>query len=157
MNTSDVAASCNAIHEAPPKSFGSRSSGLSYSGGIHRHETLKDFARWIADELKQREGTYDFVAVTGQSGMSVAFAALMLRDFPLIVVRKGESTHGEMIEGRAETMGRYIVVDDFICSGQTMRNINRELKKWAKRDGSAPPEHVGSLLYRDKRYDDRTY
>lgn len=147
VKASDVAAS----------SHGSLRSADSYSGAIHRAATLRDYAERTAEELRARRGEYDFVAVTGQSGMSVAFAALMFYDFPLVVVRKGERTHGTMIEGDAERVGRYIVVDDFISSGSTLRRINKELCEWAVARGHATPEHVGSWLYTRSRFDKQVY
>jgi phosphoribosylpyrophosphate synthetase len=139
------------------KHHGRISAREGYSGSVHRAPNLREHATYVAHVLEKRRNDYDFVACTGQSGMSVAFAALMLYEFPLVVVRKGERTHGNMIEGDAERIGRYIVVDDFISSGATMRRINRELRKWADDHDYAAPTHVGSVLYVRKRFDKSTY
>jgi orotate phosphoribosyltransferase len=97
------------------------------------------------------------IAVTGKSGLSFAFATLMLIDFPLIVVRKdGESSHGEKIEGtRNVDVTRYLILDDFVASGDTVRNIVKDIEihfkrheEWCK--GMADikrPECVGVIEY----------
>lgn len=67
----------------------------------------------------------DAVAVTGKSGLSLAFATLMLIDFPLIVVRKrGENSHGNPIEGTPSVdVRKYIILDDFVSSGSTIKTM----------------------------------
>ena len=154
IEASDVAA-CVA-HE-PAKCHGTIRSCYGYSGNIHRAPSLRSHVRYVARELEKRRDSYDFVACTGQSGMSVSFAALMWYEFPLVVVRKGERTHGNMIEGDAERIGRYIVVDDFVASGDTMRRINRELCEWARERGYIEPTHVGSVLYTHREFDATSY
>lgn len=65
------------------------------------------------------------IAVTGKSGLSLAFATLSHIDFPLIAVRKGgESSHGHNVEGTEYVeVTRYLILDDFVFSGETVRNI----------------------------------
>lgn len=96
----------------------------------------------------------DAVVVTGKSGMSLAFATLMLIDFPLVVVRKrGENSHGNNIEGpRTINVRRYIVLDDFISSGATVRTIVQDINDLATALFETAPECVGVLQYmRDNR------
>lgn len=129
-------------HYEEPGAYGN----TPYSRGLYDGQRLRGFASWVVDNL-DHFGPFDFVAVTGKSGMSVAFAALMLRQFDLITVRKGESTHGVMVEGVTERFGRYIVVDDFVASGATLERIDRELTKAADRARTQRPEMVGVLAY----------
>ncbi len=65
------------------------------------------------------------IAVTGKSGLSLAFATLSHIDFPLIAVRKGgESSHGYNVEGTENVdVSRYLILDDLVASGETVRNI----------------------------------
>lgn len=78
----------------------------------------------ILPEMMDRLGA-DAVAVTGKSGLSLAFATLMLIDFPLIVVRKrGENSHGNPIEGaHSVDVRKYIILDDFVSSGSTIKTM----------------------------------
>lgn len=99
----------------------------------------------------------DAVVVTGKSGMSLAFATLMLIDFPLVVVRKrGENSHGNNIEGTGTiNVRRYIVLDDFISSGATVRTIVQDINDLATALSETAPECVGVLQYmRDNRRTD---
>ena len=98
-------------------------------------ETVNRLSRAIPyymDALKA-----DAIAVTGKSGISVAFAALMEVNFPLIVVRKrGETTHGSPIEGSGDVdVRRYLVLDDFVSSGNTVVEIVSRLDEYADLQG----------------------
>lgn len=99
------------------------------SGGYSRHQytaaALRSVAKTVAaaiPELLERFNA-DAVVVTGKSGHSVAFAALMLVDFPLCVVRKeSDQSHGRSVEGPdGLQVRRYIILDDFVASGTTVR------------------------------------
>lgn len=78
----------------------------------------------LLPEVMRRLGA-DAVAVTGKSGLSLAFATLMLIDFPLIVVRKrGENSHGNPIEGTPGVdVRKYLILDDFVSSGGTIETM----------------------------------
>ena len=78
----------------------------------------------VLPEMMDRLGA-DAVAVTGKSGLSLAFATLMLIDFPLIVVRKrGENSHGNPIEGtQSVNVRKYIILDDFVSLGTTIKTM----------------------------------
>lgn len=80
------------------------------------------------------------VAVTGKSGMSMAFATLMMYDFPLIVVRKPhELSHGSPIEGTIQTVVKYLILDDLVASGDTVRAIIERIAEYAEiRDETVP-------------------
>lgn len=123
-----------------------------YSGRIYDRAGLRKHAEFVKAELERLKGGFDFVAVTGKSGMAVAFAALAIgAEFDLVTVRKGEKAHGRDIEGRANGP-RYIVLDDLIDTGATIRRIHEQLTHETRFQGAAP-ELVGVLLYsRDGSY-----
>ena len=91
----------------------------------------------------------DSVVVSGKSGISMAFALQMVLDFNLVVVRKrGEGSHGEPVEGRSGAeMHRYIILDDFVATGSTVRRIRHDLEDYAGFVGQKPPQCVGVLTY----------
>lgn len=95
----------------------------------------------------------DAVCVTGKSGIALAFATLMLVDFPLVVVRKrGEKTHGSMIEGENGTsFTKYLILDDFIASGMTLDSIVDIIDQQAEVRNVATPKLVGVVLYSSSR------
>jgi len=72
---------------------------------------------------------FDSIAFTGVSGAALAFPLSVSLDKSLLCVRKrGESNHSPfVVEGYIDTMS-YIIVDDFVHSGATIRRIIREIK-----------------------------
>lgn len=113
---------------------------------------LRDKAHEVAailPEMMNRLGA-DAVAVTGKSGLSLAFATLMLIDFPLIVVRKrGENSHGNPIEGDPSVdVRKYIILDDFVSSGDTVKTMVGSIDEMVGSAINAKPLRcVGVLQY----------
>lgn len=114
--------------------------------------------RHIVDNLKaaipyyMKECEADAIVVTGKSGISVAFACMYaMTDFelPLIVVRKrGETTHGSPIEGNDKVdVQRYLILDDFVSSGTTVREIVARLDEVTLLRGEDRMACVGVLEY----------
>lgn len=70
------------------------------------------------------ETPFDAIAFTGISGAAIAFPLAAALNKPLICVRKkGVSTHSHReVEGYLDN-GSYIIVDDFIVSGDTVDRI----------------------------------
>ena len=126
-----------------------------YDGGYSRNQYDVNLLRARAKELAEylpkimRRVDADAVVVTGKSGLSLAFATLMLIDFPLIVVRKrGENSHGNPVEGKDYTeFSRYIVLDDFVSSGTTITNIMDSIGEYAEARNKNAPELVGIVEY----------
>lgn len=104
----------------------------------------------ILPEMMHKLGA-DAVAVTGKSGISLAFATLMLIDFPLIVVRKrGENSHGNPIEGtQGVDVRKYIILDDFVSSGATIQAIVSSIDEmWGSAMANVDPLRcMGVLQY----------
>lgn len=115
---------------------------------------VRKLARRVADSLPRMMAEFnaDTVVVTGKSGISIAYAALMLIDFPLVTVRKaGEKMQGggSRVEGRmGHECRRYIVLDDLVSTGSTVDNIHEALVRRCG-DSYKEPECVGVLVYGD--------
>lgn len=94
----------------------------------------------------------DVVVCRGLSGIIVATVVGAIYKIPFAVVRKDtESTHSSnSIEVHNESVAAYedyIIVDDFIASGTTLREIENAIKndnKW-----SIKGDCVGIVLYND--------
>ena len=96
------------------------------------------------------------VVVHGNSGVSCGFAALMLSDldFNIVLLRKAnDNSHGAPIEGpEGHQLGRYLILDDFIASGDTMNRIRDNIGRLSLQRGQygpskETPECVGVVLY----------
>jgi hypoxanthine phosphoribosyltransferase len=90
---------------------------------------------------------FDSIAFRGMSGAIVAPIIAMKLKKNLIMVRKnGEETHSlSKVEGFSRSK-RYIIVDDFIESGETAANIYFEVKDFAPK-----AECIGLLVVCDGR------
>lgn len=113
--------------------------------------------------LSSTNWDYSAIASSGLSGnlFSLPLADRLGKD--LIVVRKQqESNHGQVVEGSAPIQPglRYIIVDDFSSSGDTISWIKREVescysyKEWRdvgpwSEASWTPPTLIGVLLYAD--------
>lgn len=97
-----------------------------YSMG-YKPRLVRGFAKAIAASLPEHMRHYgaESIVVMGSSGVSAAFAALMLIDFPLFLVRKdNDNSHGSPIEGPTGLyLKDYLILDDFVDSGRTVRQI----------------------------------
>lgn len=123
----------------------------NYCAPQYNAEQFREIVRRVAGKLPAllHKHDIDAIVVSGKSGICVAFAVQMLIDIPLVVVRKrGENTHGTMIEGReGQLVGRYAILDDFVASGDTVRRIHADLCKDAESWGNTFPELVRVFEY----------
>lgn len=111
--------------------------------------TVKRIAAALPDLME--DAAADFIAVTGKSGIAVAFALhLLVPNLNIVVVRKGEFTHGAEIEGSTGNGTRYLFLDDLIDSGSTIRRVlatlNREGMECA---GAVVYAHGAGSSYRE--------
>ncbi len=109
-----------------------------------------DFTSKKIEEIR-RGNWFDAIAIRGMSGATVGFPVSVKTGIPVIIVRKGsESSHGYPVEApsmisRTRTV-RYIILDDFICSGDTVKQILNTIQKSIPR-GNIIPKCVGIVLY----------
>jgi adenine/guanine phosphoribosyltransferase-like PRPP-binding protein len=79
-------------------------------------------------DLRKISDTFDSIACGGASGMMVVPQIAELLNKNIVLVRKDEKCYSDMkVEGVAPF--RYVIVDDLICSGGTVRNIKNKIKK----------------------------
>lgn len=93
-----------------------------------------DHKKLIEDAAKKikKDKAITAIAVSGISGCTIGTLVSFLSKKPLIVVRKGEKRNSSFdVESvlEKEQKGSYIVVDDLISSGNTMRRIVEYIKK----------------------------
>ena len=98
----------------------------------------------------RRELGFDAIAFTGSSGAALAFPLSFQLQIPLIHVRKGSSHYyGGAIEGTVSSK-KYLIVDDFIESGSTIKRIIRKIKSVLKEQA----QPVGIYLYVNSNRED---
>jgi hypothetical protein len=117
----------------------------SYSGSMYDRTLLRARVKSLVQRLPEimARTNADSIFVTGKSGLGIAFPLLYKMDVKIVTVRKpGEESHGTMFEGidRFEPK-RYLFLDDFVSSGET---VERVLTSVYKREGKSEfPQMVG--------------
>jgi hypothetical protein len=88
--------------------------------------TAAHIKRWLAASGAK----VTHIVATGISGQSVAWPLSLALDLPVCIVRKhGEPSHmmyGGPVVGSGE-LGDYIIVDDLISTGETIRRVIQEI------------------------------
>ncbi len=109
------------------------------------------------DFLRPRADQFDAIAFCGMSGALVAPSVADALDKHLIMVRKADdgSRHSSLpVEGILE--GRYLILDDFISSGRTVKFIMAQIAKETKRM-PAKPRPVAVFVYSASNFDPHTF
>ncbi|NUX98753.1 hypothetical protein [Paraburkholderia youngii] len=121
----------------------------SYSSVMFDPAKLRKVVAELARKLPELQEKFDFdtIAVTGKSGCAVGFALSMVTGIHVVYVRKGESSHGDMVEGDGHEFTRYAFFDDFVCSGSTRDRIEEELKVRCNARGVDVPTCVLTIEY----------
>ena len=102
--------------------------GSSHTCHVLNHKIRNKIIIKAVCNLRKIQNTFDSIACCGVSGMMVVPQIAELLNKNIIVVRKGEQCYSEFrTEGVAPF--RYIILDDLICSGGTVRHINKVIKE----------------------------
>lgn len=132
------------------------------SGPYHTRYLSKVFNPFLFQEIVkltldkarqlQKELEFDTIAFSGMSGSAMAFILANELNCTLLAVRREkEASHfvsgsrNEVVEGFYDA-NKYLIVDDFISSGDTIRRIASKIHGVNKLS-----ECVGILLYSDTR------
>lgn len=108
-----------------------------------------------AESLKRSTG-FDTIAFSGMSGAAMAFMLSHWMNVPLLCVRKREDTSHyvkstrKFLEGNAQDVRKYLIVDDFISGGGTVQYMIDTI-----REANLYAECVGMLMYAS--YSDREW
>ena len=86
-----------------------------------RKKAIQDGLRFLK---KDQRGRYDSIAVTGISGLTIGAPLAYLAKKGLTVIRKGgDDTHSTRKIESSIAPNRYVIVDDFAASGETIARI----------------------------------
>lgn len=97
----------------------------AYHNETFRPQSLASRVKRVAKNLVKlrKKLKFDAIAFRGSSGSSLAFPVSVMTGIDLIYVRKEKQHHGMPVEGTSKNVRRYIILDDFISRGDTMRSI----------------------------------
>ena len=114
-----------------------------YLGTVLDPKRFRLALRTAVRKLKPK--TFEAIAVTGNSGAIFGGALAVALNKPLILVRKpGIDSHGSQLQGIGSPKS-YIIVDDFISTGETVRRVCDIIEKHAP----AGLDLVGGYFYKD--------
>lgn len=125
--------------QRPSDHFYSRHSG--YLGRVYNPRTFSGLVCEAVEQIRKlrEELRFDAIAFRGSSGCALGYPVGAALEIPLIYVRKPEErSHGRPQEGFEGAVRTYIIVDDFISSGNTVRAIMETLQ---------PAKCVGIVTY----------
>ena len=125
----------------------------TYSSVMFTPTLMRKVIRNLMEVMPQlmRDYHFDTIVVTGKSGCAIGFAlSMMVPDLHVVHIRKGESSHGSMIEGDGHEFQRYAFFDDCISSGATAYRVEREIAAYLNaRPHLTKATRVLNILYSD--------
>ena len=102
--------------------------GASHTCHVLNHKNRNKIIIKAVCDLRKISDTFDSIACCGVSGLMVVPQIAELLNKNIVVVRKGEKCYSEFLtEGAAPF--QYIILDDLICSGGTVKHIKKTLKE----------------------------
>ena len=124
---------------------------MIYDGVFGRLDDLGESVTRTEQDLTRYHNRFDVIVVSGVSGIVVGAPVALALGIPLVVVRKEEDKNGhhmggEIINVQALLGKRYLIVDDFVCSGRTVEYIKRKID-CHPRHAINPPEYAGVYEY----------
>ena len=102
--------------------------GASHTCQILNHKARNKIIIEAICKLRKIASEFDTIACCGVSGLMVVPQIAELLNKHILIVRKDEKRYSEFrTEGVAPF--RYVVIDDLICSGTTIKNITNNIKE----------------------------
>lgn len=102
--------------------------GCSHTCHVLNHKIRNKIIIKAVCDLRKIADSFDSIACCGVSGLMVVPQIAELLNKHILIVRKNEKRYSEFrTEGVAPF--RYVVIDDLICSGTTIKNITNNIKE----------------------------
>jgi hypoxanthine phosphoribosyltransferase len=119
---------------APSVAFMERSQPMKarkFTGGYLQKalKTRQQTAENLARKIRAQKLKFDAIAFTGLSGALIAPLVADKLKKPIIAVRKEKTTHSDCFVEGCFSGKKYIIVDDQISTGATIKSIKDKIKK----------------------------
>lgn len=126
----------------------------SYLTNALHFDLVKKNVKGIVDRLKLLGIEFDGIAFTGMSGALVApLVADKMKKKLLMVRKEGDGSHSSYnVEGHRD-IKRYIVLDDLVCTGTSIRNVVKGVLKMRHNYDLKGLECVGVFCYYERYCD----
>lgn len=113
-----------------------------YLQAVFDKKSLKTIVRKVSAEVRILKP--DAIVCRGVSGISVAFPVGLRCSVPVVVVRKPrDGSHSRYRTEGTYSFNSYVIVDDFILSGTTLREISAGVVRHA----AGPPACTAVITY----------
>lgn len=101
--------------------------GAPHTCHVLNHKTRNKIIIKAICELRKITEQFDSIACCGVSGLMVVPQIAELLNKNILIVRKNEKRYSAFLtEGVAPF--RYVIVDDLVCSGETIKHINSTIR-----------------------------
>ena len=116
------------VEDVRKTSDGKYIQGASHTCHVLNHKIRNKIIIKAVCDLRKIADSFDSIACCGVSGLMVVPQIAELLNKHILIVRKDEKRYSEFrTEGVAPF--RYVVVDDLICSGTTIKHITNNIKE----------------------------
>jgi adenine/guanine phosphoribosyltransferase-like PRPP-binding protein len=104
-------------------------SGSAHTCRVLNHKTRNRIIINAVCQLRKLNDTYDSIACSGTSGLMVVPQIAELLNKEIVIVRKKNEKSYSPFHIEGVTPFRYIIIDDLVCSGNTIKHITKSLKE----------------------------
>ena len=120
-------------------------------------EAMYDRTKNLRLAIKRLKGhQFDTIVCSGVSGIVFASPLALMMKKNLVIVRKEkDGAHStNKVESNVEASGvhKFIIVDDLIDSGKTMKRVSGAIREWLEDEGGSA-DCIGVYLYHDDGFD----
>ena len=121
---------------------------MIYSGHQGYLDDIAATVREVELALRPHKQRFDFLAVTGMSGVLVGSPVAIRLHRPLVVLRKeGDACHSrDNLINASQAAGRYLILDDFISLGCTYDRLRRRFDTY---ELAMRTRYAGTYMYSD--------
>ncbi len=99
----------------------------------YSHQDREATIERIVGKLAEKTGTFDSIAVSGASMMLIASVVAYRLKKNIILVRKEEEERNSKCSVEGQTDQRYIIIDDLIASGRTLKYVIKQIDTYLSR------------------------
>ncbi|NDB60499.1 phosphoribosyltransferase [bacterium] len=103
--------------------------GCSHTSLVLNHKNRNKIIIDAVCKLRKIKDSFDSIACSGTSGLMVVPQIAELLDKHIVIVRKNDERSYSDFRIEGVSPFRYIIIDDLICSGNTIRHIKRSIKE----------------------------
>jgi len=118
----------NQIEDVRKTQDGKYIQGASHTCHVLNHKVRNKIIIKAVCELRKISDDFDSIACCGVSGLMVVPQIAELLNKNILIVRKDDEKRYSEFRSEGVTPFRYVVVDDLICSGATIRHIKNLIR-----------------------------